>query len=345
MKKLLKALVATGAIAAAALPLAAGAAVASTPPAGYNAFVINNDSLCLDVYGGSGAVGAAIDQWTCNGGANQQFLLVAAGNGYYQLQAKNSGQDVAVTSSAAGVPDVVQDPPALSAASLWPPVLQSNGSYSLQNKASGLCMDVPGATSGLGQQLDQWACKNSAGTNQDFAIGTTATQCSRPATSQYFSRWGDTNYYFLAPGGDFHTSNAAPWTFSGGAKDIPGGDPWNVTGDPSLGSADIPPGGSVSSGPMCVDSTQTAVRFFYDSPGVNNSELLVDIQVTAGVNTATNTVDIGGSTGGWAVSPVINLPAMYNAAGQETVAVSLSPASAQGTWQVDGVMIDPFASL
>jgi hypothetical protein len=206
-------------------------------------------------------------------------------------------------------------------------------------------MDVPWATSKLGQQLDQWACKNAAGTNQDFTIGTTATQCSSPATSQYFSRWGDTNYYFLAPGGDFHTSNSAPWTFSGGANDISGGDPWNVTGDPSLGSADVPPGGSVASGPMCVDSTQTAVRFFYDSPGVNNSALLVDIEVTAGVNTATNTVDIGGGTGGWAVSPIINLPAMYNAAGQETVSISFSPANAQATWLVDGVMIDPFASL
>jgi hypothetical protein len=345
MKNLLKALVAAGALTSAALPLAAGAAAASALPAGYNAFVINNDGMCLNVYGDSGAVGAAIDQWTCDGGANQQFLLVSSGNGYYQLQAKNSGQDVAVTSDAAGVPDIVQGPPTQASTSLWLPVQQSNGSYSLQNEASGLCMDVPGATSILGQQLDQWACKNAAGTNQDFAIGTTAVQCSSPTTAQYFSRWGDANDYFLAPGGNFHASNPAPWTFSGGAKDVASGDPWNVTGDPNLGSAYLPPGGSVASGPMCVNATQTAVRFFYDSPGVKNSDLFVDIQVSSGINTATNTVEVAGGTGGWAVSQLVNLPAMYNTAGQETVSISFSPTSAQATWQVDGVMIDPFASL
>lgn len=37
-----------------------------------------------------------------------------------------------------------------------------------QNQNSGLCLDVYGAGSNAGQQLDQWPCKNAAGTNQDF---------------------------------------------------------------------------------------------------------------------------------------------------------------------------------
>ena len=45
---------------------------------------------------------------------------------------------------------------------------QSDGSWQFKNRNSGLCLDVYGAGSGTGQQLDQWPCKNAPGTNQDF---------------------------------------------------------------------------------------------------------------------------------------------------------------------------------
>ena len=53
--------------------------------------------------------------------------------------------------------------------SLWLPVVQADGGYSFQNQSSGLCLDVYGAGSNLGQQLDQWQCKNVSGSNQDFS--------------------------------------------------------------------------------------------------------------------------------------------------------------------------------
>ncbi|WP_405848886.1 RICIN domain-containing protein [Streptomyces sp. NBC_01518] len=139
-------------------------------PTGYRQLVIGNNSLCMDVYGNSGSAGAAIDQWTCNGQSNQQFQFVPAPGGYGQLQAQNSGQVVAVSggSTAAGTPDIVQQAPGGGASSLWLPIQQSDGSYAFQNQNSGLCLDVYGGSSNLGQQLDQWPCKNSPGTNQDF---------------------------------------------------------------------------------------------------------------------------------------------------------------------------------
>ena len=90
--------------------------------------------------------------------------------GYGALQAQNSGDDVTVTGSAtaAGTPDIAQEPASSSASSQWLPVQQSDGSWEFKNSASGLCLDVTGAGSTLGQQLDQWACKNAPGTNQDF---------------------------------------------------------------------------------------------------------------------------------------------------------------------------------
>jgi len=51
---------------------------------------------------------------------------------------------------------------------LWLPQQQSDGSWQFKNQNSGLCLDVYGAGSNTGQQLDQWPCKNAPGTNQDF---------------------------------------------------------------------------------------------------------------------------------------------------------------------------------
>ncbi|MEU8876709.1 RICIN domain-containing protein [Streptomyces javensis] len=139
-------------------------------PTGYHQLVIGSDSLCLDVYGNSTSAGAAIDQWTCNGQSNQQFQFLPVPGGYGQLQAQNSGLVVAVSggSTSAGTPDIVQQAPGEAAGGLWLPVQQSDGSYAFQNKNSGLCLDVYGGGSSPGQQLDQWPCKNTAGSNQDF---------------------------------------------------------------------------------------------------------------------------------------------------------------------------------
>ena len=139
-------------------------------PSGYHRLVVANDSLCLDVYGNTTASGAAIDQWTCNGQSNQQFQFVPGSGGYGALQAQNSGDDITVTgtATAAGTPDIAQEPASSSASSQWLPVQQTDGSWEFKNSASGLCLDVYGAGSNLGQQLDQWPCKNAPGTNQDF---------------------------------------------------------------------------------------------------------------------------------------------------------------------------------
>ncbi|MFF1605273.1 RICIN domain-containing protein [Streptomyces mirabilis] len=141
-------------------------------PDGYHQLVAAHDNLCLDVYGNSGSAGAKIDQWSCNGQSNQQFQFVPASGGYGELRAQSSGQDVAVSggSTAAGTPDIVQQAVGTAPAALWLPIRQSDGSYEFQNQNSGLCLDVYGAGSTPGQQLDQWPCKNAPGTNQDFAL-------------------------------------------------------------------------------------------------------------------------------------------------------------------------------
>ncbi|GAB3970320.1 RICIN domain-containing protein [Actinoallomurus acanthiterrae] len=139
-------------------------------PSGYHQLVVGSGGLCLDVYGNTSASGAAIDQWSCNGQSNQQFQFVPGSNGFGELQAQNSGLVVGVAngSTGQGSPDVVQQARSGAASTMWKPVAQSDGSWSFQNQNSGLCLDVYGAGSNQGQQLDQWPCKNAAGTNQDF---------------------------------------------------------------------------------------------------------------------------------------------------------------------------------
>ncbi|HXR73103.1 RICIN domain-containing protein [Actinocrinis sp.] len=139
-------------------------------PTGYHQLVVAKDSLCLDVYGNNSTAGAAIDQWTCNGQSNQHFQFVPIAGGYGEIQAQNSGQDVTVlnSSTAQGQTDIVQQPVSGNAASLWLPQQQSDGSWQFKNQNSGLCLDIYGAGSNTGQQLDQWPCKNAPGTNQDF---------------------------------------------------------------------------------------------------------------------------------------------------------------------------------
>ena len=61
-------------------------------PSGNHQLVIGNDGLCLDVLGNTTTAGAAIDQWTCNSGTNQQFQFVPVSGGYGELQAENSIQ-------------------------------------------------------------------------------------------------------------------------------------------------------------------------------------------------------------------------------------------------------------
>ena len=139
-------------------------------PSGYHSLVAGHDGLCLDVNGASTAAGAAIIQWTCNGQSNQQFQFLPAANGYGELRGQQSGLDVAVagSSTTAGTPDIVQQAAGTAANALWKPLPQSDGSFSFQNQNSGLCLDVYANSTTAGQQLAQWQCKNTAGSNQDF---------------------------------------------------------------------------------------------------------------------------------------------------------------------------------
>ncbi len=153
--------------------LAKPAAAASGFPSGYHQLKVDNDGLCVDVFGASTANDAAIDQWGCksSGQSNQEFQFNPVSGGYGELQNQNSDLDINVEgASVASMAPVIQYTQDGSANSLWLPIQLSDGSWQFQNENSGLCLDVTGQTSTAGTQLEQYACKTSAaGTNQGFA--------------------------------------------------------------------------------------------------------------------------------------------------------------------------------
>jgi Ricin-type beta-trefoil lectin domain-like len=191
------------AFAAAISPVAAKpAAAAASYPSGYQQLRVDNDSLCLDVFGNSTANDAAIDQWTCktSGQSNQEFQFNPVSGGYGELQNQNSGLDINVSgASTASLAPVIQWTQDGAANALWLPIQQSDGSWQFQNKNSGQCLDVPGQSSTLGTQLEQYACKTSAaGTNQGFTA-VPATTGSAPPTGGSLSTLG-ANVYVFSPG-------------------------------------------------------------------------------------------------------------------------------------------------
>jgi hypothetical protein len=70
-----------------------GDACEATPmPAGYYEIVSRHSGQCLDVQGAATEDVAPVIQWSCHGGANQQWLLEPVANGAVRLVARHSGK-------------------------------------------------------------------------------------------------------------------------------------------------------------------------------------------------------------------------------------------------------------
>ena len=75
------------------------------------------------------------------------------------------------------------------------------------------------------------------------STGVALADCPAQSVSTPFSQWGDTNNYFLVPGGNFEgTSDQVGWTLSG-ASLTPGNEPFYVDGSGDSQSLTISAGG------------------------------------------------------------------------------------------------------
>lgn len=180
-----------------------------------------------------------------------------------------------------------------------------------------------------------------AGTGAAFA-----SPCGHQATSTPFAQFGDTNSYFLVPGGDFESTTAETgWTLDNAS--LTTADSPAAAG---IGTEDqsllIDGGGTAVSPVFCLDSTMPTIRFLAKQP-TTGADLRVDGLVTMGRRTFTVPIATipDGTASAWGPVATIKLPDLLLPKWiRIPVRLELSVAPGSGSWQVGDVYVDPYRS-
>ncbi len=137
------------------------------PPGGAVRVLSRSSAKCMDVNAGSLASGAAIIQFTCGTGANQQWTVEDAGGGFVRLKVGHSGMclDIASQSTANSI-GIVQRTCGTGSSQQWTRQDAGSNYYRLINRFSAKCVDVPGNSTANSVQLIQWTC--GSGNNQQW---------------------------------------------------------------------------------------------------------------------------------------------------------------------------------
>lgn len=180
-----------------------------------------------------------------------------------------------------------------------------------------------------------------------FAIpGVALAACPAQPLSTPFSQWGDTNSYFLIPGGSFEgTADQSGWTLSN-ASLTSGNEPFNV-GDSGDGqSLTIAGGGTAMSPFFCVDNTMTSLRFFAQQASAGS-----DLRVRAFIQTADGVQSVlladlaDGSMPAWApADPIGGDTSGLSDDDSLMVALRFRVPDAGASWQIDDIYVDPWRS-
>jgi len=177
------------------------------------------------------------------------------------------------------------------------------------------------------------------------SAGVAFADCPAQSTSTPFSQWGDTNSYFLVPGGNFEgTPDQVGWTLSG-ASLTPGNEPFYVDGSGDSQSLTISAGGTATSPYFCVDNTMSDLRFFAQET-TGGSDLLVQalVQTPNGVQTVPVEDLADGSMPSWAPTQPVGDTGQLPDGDTVMVALQFSVPQSAGSWQLDDVYVDPYRS-
>jgi hypothetical protein len=172
-----------------------------------------------------------------------------------------------------------------------------------------------------------------------------ATSCVDGTITQPFQRFGDSNNYKLI--GNFE-SDAANWTFSGGAKVVAGNESYKVGGSGDAKSVLLPSGSSAVSPFTCVGLAEPTLRLF----AKRNSALLglvstlnVQIQVQTSLGLSLWLPVLPGDLGGGSWHPTAPMPLIANILPLSTsdkTPVRFRFTPLLGSWQIDDVYVDPY---
>jgi hypothetical protein len=158
--------------------------------------------------------------------------------------------------------------------------------------------------------------------------------CDGATLTQPFAPWLDYSYYKLAPGGD---GSLTGWSLSGGAQQVSGGEPWNVSGN-AYNSLSVPAGGTAVSPTTCVDAAYPTFRLF-DVTGTPGSSAAVSVLFNG------MTIPVGVVTPGMHWSPALpmtTLSAIPGLLNGGSANIQLQFTGLTGSVQVDDVYVDPW---
>ena len=135
----------------------------------YFEIVSRGSGKCLDVFGASTEAVAAVIQWVCHGGANQQWRLEPAGGGAIRIIARHSGQALDVYGA---LPDdgtpIIQYPVHSGDNQVWTFEPASDGYVRVVARHSGKALDVEFASVDDGARVIQYT--GHGGTNQQWLL-------------------------------------------------------------------------------------------------------------------------------------------------------------------------------
>ena len=176
--------------------------------------------------------------------------------------------------------------------------------------------------------------------------------CAARSTAQVFSRFGDTNDYFLLQGGSFEATDG--WSLGSG-QIVDRNEPFYLAGASDTRSLRLQPGSTVASPWVCIGKAEPALRFVArPSTGGNYTSLNVTITLR-GATGSQASVYLGqlsaGDVSSWQPSPIysyaawLNQPWLY--AGGDTVQAQIvfTVGGSGGTWSLDDVFVDPFKGI
>ena len=147
-----------------------GGVVNGTFPAGTYTIVSVFSGLCVDVSGASKSVGAAVQQYTCNGTGAQSFQVIDEGSGWYKILNSNSqlAVDVIGASTANGthIQQYTDNGTGAQRFSISVADTSDTTGFEVVNQTSGKCLDDTNFGTNAGNPLQQWSCAGS--TNQSW---------------------------------------------------------------------------------------------------------------------------------------------------------------------------------
>lgn len=145
--------------------------VTPTGAVGYTVMSYNivnaNSAMNLAVSGDSTAAGAAIVQQSGDNALDQEWQLVAEGDGTYKVINRTSRLALTAPSSAQGA-QLTQDSDSNAAAARWRLAPSGSGAYTLVSASDGMLADVSGASTSAGAPVIQWP--SNGGANQHWTL-------------------------------------------------------------------------------------------------------------------------------------------------------------------------------